>query len=311
MRSRQGKRSLSRSDLEQKIWTIADVLRFATEDFTRRSISTARLDAELLLTHVLRIDRVRLVIDSRKPLSKEELERYRALIARRRKGEPIAYILGQREFMGHQFKTDARALIPRPDTETLVEVALRRTEPRNLFARSLDLCTGTGCVALSLLLARKTWRVTATDLSEAALALAAENAQRLGALQGLRLLQGDLFAALPEVERFELITSNPPYIRREAMADLDVDVRDFEPHLALDGGADGLDFYRRLTLEAPRYLVAGGILAVEVGFDQADDVATLFARSGFEELEKTRDFAGIERVVSGKFRPAQPTAPAT
>ncbi len=290
---------MSTPEPETRVWTIRDVLAFATDDFRKRGHESARVEAELLLARVLRSDRVRLVLDAPRPLEKRELDAYRALIARRRKGEPIAYILGHREFMGHDFRTDERALVPRPDTETLVEVALARTKARSLFGRALDLCTGTGCVALSFLLARPTWRMTATDVSSAALSLALENAQRLGALANLRLLEGDLFEALPGGERFELVTSNPPYIPSGEIETLAPDVRDFEPKMALDGGPDGLAFYRRLVEAAPRFLVPGGVLAVEVGFGQAPDVASLFGERGFTEIERTKDYAGIERVVSG------------
>lgn len=291
---------MSNSDPETRVWTIRDVLAFTTDDFKKRGHEAARLEAELLLANALGTDRVRLILDATRPLAKRELDAYRALIGRRRKGEPIAYILQHREFCGHDFRTDERALVPRPDTETLVEVALARTKARSLYGRALDLCTGSGCVALSFLLARPTWRMTATDASAPALGLALENAQRLGALANLRLLEGDLFDALPAGERFELVMSNPPYIPSAEIDGLAADVRDFEPRMALDGGADGLDFYRRIVDRTTRYLVPGGVLAVEVGFGQAADVQRLFADRGFTDLECARDFAGIERVVSGK-----------
>lgn len=284
-------------------WSIGRVLRWAAEDFARRGHSSPRLDAELLLGHVLGVDRIRLITDATRPLADSELSAYRELIKRRRRGEPIAYIRGEREFYGHRFRVDARVLVPRPDTEILVEVALTRTLPRSLYGRALDLCTGSGCVAIAFALARRTWKVTGVDVSDAAAGLARENAQRLGAAFSTRWLLGDLFAPLAPEERFELITANPPYIPQADIASLDADVRDFEPHLALDGGADGLDLVRRVIEQAPERLAAGGVLAMEIGHDQADRVAALFEARGFRAIERQRDYGRIERVVSGAYGP--------
>jgi release factor glutamine methyltransferase len=285
------------SDAEE--WSIARVLRWAAEDFARRGLSSPRLDAELLLGEVLGVDRVRLILDSEKPLREEELARYRELIKRRRRGEPIAYIRGEREFYGHRFRVDARVLVPRPDTEILVETGLLRTQPKSLYGRALDLCTGSGCVAIAFALQRPTWKVTGTDVSPGAMSLARENAERLGAIFATRWLLGDLFEALAPGERFDLITSNPPYIPLGDIATLDADVRDFEPRLALEGGADGLDVVRRIVERAPEFLESGGVLALEVGHDQAARVAALFEARGFGEIQVKRDYGGIERVVSG------------
>lgn len=285
------------SDSEE--WSIARVLRWAAEDFARRGLSSPRLDAELLLGEVLGVDRVRLILDSQKPLREEELARYRELIKRRRRGEPIAYIRGEREFYGHRFRVDARVLVPRPDTEILVETALLRTQAKSLYGRALDLCTGSGCIAIAFALERPTWKVTGTDLSAGAASLARENAERLGAVFATRWLLGDLFDALAPDERFDLITSNPPYIPGAEIATLDADVRDFEPRLALDGGADGLDVVRRIVERAPEFLEPAGVLALEVGHDQAARTAALLQARGFSEIQVKRDYAGIERVVSG------------
>ena len=197
-------------------WTIGKVVVWAADDFRARGIDAPRLEAEVLLGFVLGIDRIRILLDRDRPLTSEELARYKGLIVRRRGHEPVAYLLGQREFYGRSFRVDRRVLIPRPDTETLVEVALDRTRERSLYARVLDLCTGSGCVAISLAKERPTWRVTATDVSAEALRVARDNAHRLGAHGNTAYLQGDLFDALQGREatgrRFELIVSNPPYI---------------------------------------------------------------------------------------------------
>ena len=281
-------------------WSIKRVLAWATDDFKRRGNKSARLDAELLLSEALGLDRIKLIIEAERPLADEELGRYRALIKRRRASEPIAYILGRREFFALPFRVDRRVLIPRPDTEVLVETALNGTRERHLYGRMLDLCTGSGCVAVAFAKDRPTWRVTAVDLSPEAAALARENARRAGVVHNVSVLEGDLFAPLPEAAQFELITANPPYIPSGDIAGLDVDVRDFEPHLALDGGEDGLTIVRRLLQEAPPYLVPGGLIALEVGFDQAPAVAALFEATGFVDVARAKDLAGIERVVSGR-----------
>jgi release factor glutamine methyltransferase len=276
------------------------VLAWATDDFRRRGNKTARLDAELLLGEALGFDRIKLIVEAERPLAEGELGRYRELIKRRRNGEPIAYILGRREFFALPFRVDRRVLIPRPDTETLVESALAGTQAQHLYGRLLDLCTGSGCVAVAFAKARPTWRVTAVDLSPDAAALARENVRRAGVVHNVSVLEGDLFAPLARDAQFELITANPPYIPSAEIAGLDTDVRDFEPRLALDGGEDGLVIIRRLLDAAPRYLAPGGMLAMEVGFDQAPAVAALFEGAGFSEIARARDLAGVERVVSGR-----------
>ena len=284
-------------------WSIAQVLRWAADDFGRRGLPSPRLDAELLLGHVLGVDRIRLIVEATKPLAESELSAYRELIKRRRRGEPIAYIRGEREFYGRTFRVDPRVLVPRPDTETLVETALTRTLSRSLYGRALDLCTGSGCVAVSFALERRTWRVTGLDVSAAAARLARENADRLGAAFSTRWLVGDLYEPLSAGERFELITANPPYIPHGEIATLDADVRDFEPHLALDGGADGLSLLRRIIERGPEFLAPGGVLALEVGHDQASQVSALLEARGFRAIERARDYGRIERVVSGCYGP--------
>ncbi len=281
-------------------WTLKQVLQWASEDFRKRNLPSPRLEAELLLADVLGTDRVGLVVQSSRPLNPDELEEYRAHIKRRREGEPVAYILGFREFYGKRYIVDQRVLVPRPETEILVEEALSRTAHRHLSGRALELGTGSGCIAVSFALQRPTWQITATDISSAALDVARKNALLHGAVWGMAFAQGDLFSAVPSSSRYELVVANPPYIPATEIESLQIDVRDFEPRLALDGGQDGLDFYRRLATEAPSYLVPGGVLAVEVGADQAPLVSKLLASQGFEDLRRTPDYAGHERVVSAK-----------
>jgi release factor glutamine methyltransferase len=169
-----------------------------------------------------------------------------------------------------------------------------------MYGRALDLCTGSGCVAIAFGHRRPTWRVTAVDISAEAIDLARENALRTGVAWGLRFVVGDLFSALDPAERFELITANPPYIPSAEVGGLDADVRDFEPRLALDGGANGLDVHTAIVSQARRRLVPQGVLAVEVGFNQAPAVAELLERAGFEAVSRHRDLAGHERVLSAR-----------
>jgi release factor glutamine methyltransferase len=287
----------------QPRWTVEAVLRWATEDFRARGIDTARLDAELLLAHALGTTRLQLVIDAKRPLDPSELEKMRELVRRRRAREPVAYLLGRREFYGRTFRVDARVLVPRPDTETLVDVALEGTRHVSLSMRALDLCTGSGCVAISLARERPTSFVVGTDVSTDALAVAQDNALRLGAYN-LAFRHGDLFGPLDPAWRFDVVVSNPPYIPTHEIASLDADVRDFEPRLALDGGDDGLAFLRRIVDGARAWLAAGGLLAVEVGAGEAEQVATLFTENGFAGVQVRRDYGRIERVVSGVLKAA-------
>jgi release factor glutamine methyltransferase len=285
--------------MSDDVWTIRRVITWAMEDLRKRGSPSPRLDVELLLGLVLKMSRVQLIIDADRPLAKEELGRYRALHQRRRSGEPVAYLTGVREFYGRPFRVDARVLIPRPDTEILVEVALARTRRISLSARVLDLCTGSGCVAITLGKERPTTRVLAVDLSPDALTVARENALRLGAVN-VGFAEGDLFSPLKRGrDKFDLITANPPYIAVGEIPTLQLDVRAFEPRLALAGGEDGLETVRRLVAEAPAFLAEGGVLAVEIGAGQAPDTRVIFERAGFSDIEAARDLGGHERVVSG------------
>jgi release factor glutamine methyltransferase len=284
-----------------KTWTIGSLVKWATDDFRTRGIENPRLDAEVLVAHALKIDRTRVIIESLRPLEGAELAQLRDLVKRRRSREPIAYLRGTREFYGLTFKVDSRVLIPRPDTEALVECALDRSANVSLSMRLLDLCTGSGCVAIAIARQRPTGRVVATDISADALAVARENAYRLGAYN-VAFVESDLFVAVP-AQRFDVVTANPPYIATEEIATLMPDVRDFEPRLALDGGADGLDFVRKILTKAPSFLELNGVLAMEIGAGEASTTAALFESHGYRAVRIDRDYAKIERVVSG-VRPA-------
>lgn len=283
---------------DSEVWSIRRVIAWAADYLTRRGNETGRLDAELLLGRVLKLDRIALIMHAERPLSPSELHDFRELFKRRRAGEPIAYLLGEREFFGIPLRVDKRVLIPRPDTERLVEVALERTRARSMLGAALDLCTGSGCVAIAFARARPTWRVAGIDVSPDALAVAGDNAQRTGAIRNLRLLEGSLFGPVPG-QRFDLITANPPYIPTAELAELPLDVRGFEPHLALDGGADGLDLVREIAEQARQHLTPGGLLALEIGADQGPRTTEILREHGYVDVELARDLGGRDRVVSG------------
>ncbi len=286
------------ADGPEQRWTVGSLVAWAADDFRARGIEKPRLDAEVIVGFVLGLSRTQIIIDAQRPLEPTELARLRGLVKRRRAREPVAYLRGEREFYGRTFRVDKRVLVPRPDTEILVEVALARSRAWSLSARVLDLCTGSGCVAITLARQRPTTQVRATDISADALDVARDNALRLGAYN-VSFAQGDLFASARG--QYELITANPPYIPSGDIATLQADVRDHEPRLALDGGADGLDFVRRIVDDAPTHLVPGGVLALEIGAGEAADTAKILADRGFAQIEVAKDYGQIERVVSGRF----------
>ncbi len=285
--------------MTQDVWTIRKVLTWATDDLRSRDSDTPRLDAELLLAHVLRVNRIGLITDAERPLAQAELGAYRELHKRRRAGEPVAYLLRAREFYGRPFRVDKRVLVPRPDTEILVEVALERTRALSLSARVLDLCTGSGCVAVTLAKERPTWSVLGSDVSEDALVVARENALRLGAMPRIAFVCSDLFAGIASAAHFDLITANPPYIPDGDKGSLAQTIVGFEPHVALFGGSDGLVFAKQIIAEAAPFLRREGVLAMEIGAGQAGDVAASFSEHGYRHVEVKKDYGNIERVVSG------------
>ncbi len=268
------------------------VLAWTVGRFSERRFGTPRLDAELLLCEVLKWPRVQLYTHFDQPLSPTELAAYRELVKRRLAGEPVAYLLGRRDFHQLSLAVDARVLIPRPETELLVDAILERI-PQG--GRLLDVCTGSGAIALACKHARPDLDVTAIDLSKDALAVAEHNRASLG-LQ-VRLLAGDLYAPVRS-ERFDFIASNPPYIATGDLAGLPPEVRK-EPRLALDGGPDGLDLLRRLIDDAAAHLQPAGWFACELGQGQAPAVAARLVERGFSSVKTIRDYGDIERIVVG------------
>ena len=271
-----------------------DVLRWTTARFERHGLASARLDAELLAAHAFGMSRIELYAHFDRPLAAAELATYRDLVSRRLAGEPVAYLLGHKEFWSLDLLVDPRVLIPRPDSETLVEEALDRLAGSGAGLRIADVGTGSGALALALAKERPEAQVFATDISPDALAVARANAERLRL--AVSFLQGDLNQPLGG--RFDLIVANLPYIPSADIDGLAADVLR-EPRLALDGGADGLALVRRLVAGAPDLLQPGGCLALEVGAGQASGVEELLREAGLGGVRSRRDLAGIERVVSG------------
>ena len=287
--------------MNDKIWTIGRILKWTEQYFKDKGIESPRLDAEVLLAHVLEKQRIYLYVHFDEPLQPGELAAYREMIKKRVLRVPVAQILGEKEFMGLTFKVTADTLVPRPDTEILVQAAVDRLramageEP----LRFADIGTGSGAICLSVLHYLSDTVADTVDISPAACAVAEENAASLGLADRITFHTGDLLQPLSGIS-FAAILSNPPYIPEADIATLAPEVRLKEPHTALSGGQDGLDFYRRLAKEAPAMLVPGGFTAFEVGIHQAGDVADLLkANPLIDRTEILPDYAGIDRVVVG------------
>lgn len=287
--------------MNDKIWTIGRILKWTEQYFKDKGIESPRLDAEVLLAHVLEKQRIYLYVHFDEPLQPGELAAYREMIKKRVLRVPVAQILGEKEFMGLTFKVTADTLVPRPDTEILVQAAVDRLramageEP----LRFADIGTGSGAICLSVLHYLAGTVADTVDISPAARAVAEENAASLGLADRITFHTGDLLQPLSGIS-FAAILSNPPYIPEADIVKLAPEVRLKEPHTALSGGQDGLDFYRRLANEAPAMLVPGGFTAFEVGIHQAGDVAALLkANPLIDRTEILPDYAGIDRVVVG------------
>lgn len=277
-------------------WSIRRVVAWTAKDLAGRGIEASRLEAELLVSEALALDRVRLYMDLDRPLVADELIAIRALVKRRRQREPIAYILGRREFWGRSFEVGPAVLVPRPDTETLVERALEILA-EDSEAQVLDLCTGSGAIGITLAAERSGIHVDLTDLSSDALAVAARNAELHGVAARARIIEGDLFAPV-EDRRYALIVSNPPYIQEAELASLDADVREHEPHEALIAGPTGFEIHDRILAGAADHLEPGGALLIEVGAGQAEELERRArALPSVASTARHADLGKIERVV--------------
>jgi release factor glutamine methyltransferase len=282
----------------QETWTVLKILAWTREYLAGKGVENARLESEWLLSAALGLDRVGLYVNFDRPLNDEELAAFRGMVVRRARREPLQHILGTQEFMGLEFEVTAAVLIPRHDTETLLEECIKR----GIGAGSiLDIGVGSGCIAVALAKMLPGARIFGVEQSAAAMELAERNAARHNV--SINLFTGSMFEPF-ECQRFDLIVSNPPYIPTGDIDSLQPEVRDHEPREALDGGKDGLDFYRAIIPTATDHLNPGGWLLFELGIGQAERVLGLFTASGrFSELFTAKDPAGVERVVGGRINP--------
>lgn len=278
-------------------WTLLKLLRWATDFFSSKGIDNPRLDAELLLADVLGLDRVGLYMNYDRPLNAEELDKLRPLVKRRGQREPLQYLLGSTEFWSLEFKVSPAVLIPRADTEILVEEALSKAAESGTL---LDVGTGSGAIVVSLAHELEQWQCEGIDISLEALAVAQFNADNNQVAERTKLFQADL-NRLPD-KKYNLIVSNPPYIAQDEWDSLMPEVRDHEPRLALIADKDGLACYQSLVEQATERLHAGGWLLVEIGYRQAEAVKQLFSAAGFEAVYMREDYAGQPRVVGGCFK---------
>ena len=284
--------------MAHSVWTIMKILNWTKQYFEAKGVENPRLDAEVLLCAVLKCQRITLYVDFERPLSEEELATYREYVRRRGNFEPLAYILGERAFMRNTFKVNKATLVPRPETELLVE-SLVRIVPllkREGDVKILDIGTGSGAIIVSLLDYLPNAKGVGVDISVDALIVAKENSEKIGVTGRIGFVRSDVFSKLPLEKKFDIIVSNPPYIPAGDIAGLDKDVQQ-EPRGALDGGADGLDFYRRITAEAMDHMAEEGVLAFEIGIGQAAAVQQLCLDAGFVKTAVRKDYAGIERMV--------------
>jgi release factor glutamine methyltransferase len=280
-------------------WTVLKVIQWTTEHLQKKGLDNPRLESEVLLANLLGIDRMGLYINYDRPLTEVERTAYREMIQRRIAGEPLAYVVGYKEFWSMRFSVSPECLIPRPETEHLVEEAVRIGKGLQHPLRVLEIGCGCGAVTIALAKELEQAQIVATDISPATLPLAQGNAEAHGVGERIRFVLGDLFA--PGEEPFGLICSNPPYIPTAEVLQLAPEVRDYEPITALDGGEDGLRFFREIAQRAPAFLAQGGWLLLEMGKGQDRQVAAILQEQGFVHIDLTPDYAGVRRVIKAQW----------
>lgn len=287
-------------------WTILELLRWTTEYFRTKGVSEPRASAEVLLAHTLGASRLDLYLRYDQPLNAEELARFKALVVRRRNGEPVAYLTGHREFWSLDFRVTPAVLIPRPETETLVAAAVEAARTQNSEHRTpapwgLEIGVGSGALVIALAKELPQVHWVGVEISAAALEVAQDNARRHGVLDRVHLLQGDLLSAFKPLASFDLVVANLPYVPQAEWERLPREIKEFEPRQALLAGEDGLDLIRRLIRQVHLHVKEGGWLLLEVGDRQAEKVEGLLLQTGpYERLETIKDFNGIERVVRAR-----------
>ena len=264
---------------------------------TAKSLSdNARFEAELIVMSAVGINRTQLVLDSRRDVTEEQREKVSEMVKRRQSGEPLQYILGECEFMSLDFYVESGVLIPRSDTETLVEAVIEKTD-ENKNMKILDICTGSGCIGISTAHFRSSAYVDLIDISDKAIEIAKKNIVRNNVQSRVKVQKMDILNEYPS-EKYDIVVSNPPYIETEVINTLQTEVKNHEPRLALDGGEDGLIFYRRITEIAPEILKKGGMLAFEIGYNQGKAVSALMGKN-FCDVRIIQDFSKNDRVVTG------------
>ena len=283
-------------------WTIQRLLNWVTEYFTGKGIDAPRLSAELLLSHVLGLKRIELYTQFDKPVARPELDALRGLVKRAGGHEPIAYLTGKTEFYSLELNITGDCMIPRPETELLVQRAIEFLRTRRGLQFVCDLCTGSGCIAVAVAKNFPDARVMATDISAAALDVAAKNVEKHQLTERITLLQGDLFEPLVrqlDVDQFDLIVCNPPYVSAAEYEALDKNVKDYEPRIALFAGDDGLDIYRKIIAKADQYLKPQAALILEIGYAQGTAVRELLEQTGaFGEIKVEKDVHDNDRIVT-------------
>lgn len=279
--------------------TIREALVKGTKILNDAKIEAPAVDAGVMLCHVLDCDRTWYYVHGNENMDIKDLERYSFLLSKRCTGMPVQYITGKQEFMGLEFHVQQGVLIPRPETEILVEAVIEIGQKKSQALKILEIGTGSGCIAVSIAYYLRNSFIIAADVSEKALEIARLNALKHRVTGRIEYRRSNLFCKI-DITEFDLIVSNPPYARSKEIPDLQREVRDFEPGLALDGGEDGLDFYRSIVKRAPEYLKAGGNLAFEVGIHQAKEVVELM-KGRFSDITVKKDLAGIERVITGRL----------
>ena len=277
--------------------TIKDIIVKYSKELEEIS-PTPRLDVETLLQKVLGVDRLYILLNLERVLSEDEEQLFNKFINERLNNRPIAYIVGNREFMGLDFFVKEGVLIPRPDTEVLVEEVIKLAKKKDA-KNILDIGTGSGAITVSLAKYLENVKVTSVDISDIALEIGKRNAISNEVDDRINFVKSDLFTNIDKETKFDIIVSNPPYIKREVIETLDKQVKDYEPYNALEGGVDGLDFYRAITKQAKNYLKKGGILAYEVGHDQSENVSKLMEIDGYTNIYTLKDLQQIDRVVIG------------
>ena len=290
--------------MTEQLWTVRSLLNWARGWLEKKGIESPRLDAELLLAHALQVPRIKLYVDHDKPLQPDELARFKALLLRRAGREPVAYLLGSKEFYGRPFAVDRRAFIPRPETELLVQAVLQHLDGMPGL-RALDLCCGSGAIGVTLAAEREGLLVDLVELSPETAEVARANAS-VHAPGRAQVLVGDLFAPLTPGTRYAAIATNPPYIPLGDRAALAPEIEGHEPHLALFGGESGLEVIRRIVAEAPRWLSPGGLLALELDPAQAAQAVRLSEAAGLLGARVENDLAGLPRLLLARA-PAAPT----